>query len=213
MKAQPDQFTFWIDFLRRVWSPERYHLIDIILDTGRVRENWLQGDVFLSARISKDPPLPFFLCNYSPRGYAGPVDWSYWNSDDEESDHPDEGARPLMLAELKVLGGDYAPKTFAGEGFDLAAFGKLNPKDCCIKPDHSVLKQSRLGGLVEDYRRLISYSRRPCPVRMMVLVLDTFYSQTPLSQCLQLVEFDGPGQTVMKTPRWLCKAWEIKSTC
>jgi hypothetical protein len=209
--AQVAQFAFWLDFLRRVWRPDRYHLIDLILDTGRVRENWVQGDVFLAARTSRDPQLPFFYCNYSPWGYGGSVDWSYWNSKDWESDDPGSGARPVMLAELKFLGGDYAPKTFAGEGFDLSTFLSCHEGQC-ITPQHSALTHTDLGGLVEDYRRLWSYRRHQCPARMFVLPLDTRRLDTLLGQCLDRVEFDEPGQVVVKADKWLCKAWHIKET-
>jgi hypothetical protein len=193
-------FAFWKDFIQKTWCPARHHLIDLILDTGRVRESWLQGDLYLAARTSTEPPLPFFYCNSSVEGYGGPVDWSYWESHQHD-------ARPLMLAEVKVLGGDYDPKVFCGTGFDLRGF--LQTKEYIITPEHSALKHSCLGYLLEDYRRLITYAGGGNPVRMLVLVLDTRCRKRLLGQCLDAVQFEGVGVVLIETPKWLCKTWHI----
>jgi hypothetical protein len=208
LQFEPGSFAFWTSFLASVWCPKRHHEIDLILDAGRVRENWMEGDVYIHARTCEQLRLPFFYCNYSPRGYGGSVDWSYWDSDDAECDDPDKGARPLMLAEIKVLGGDYFHKTFAGEDFDLKYFIEGTKGGTCIRPGHWALSQAKLGGLVEDYCRLVRYTRHPC-LRMMVLVLDTRRQDTLLGRCLEQVEFEKPGKVVIKSANWLCKAWEI----
>ena len=87
-------FDFWVDFLRRGWEP-RNHLIDLILNAERVRENWLQADVYLAARTSTDTRLCHFYVNRIPKGYApnskgrgGPVDWSLWSSGEREASRP-----------------------------------------------------------------------------------------------------------------------------
>jgi hypothetical protein len=211
LPVEANTFAFWTGLLQRAWCVERHHLIDLILATGRVRENWLQADAYLAARTWQEPRLPFFYCNYSPWGYSGAVDWSYWDTDANESADPSQGAKPWMLTEVKVLGGDYAPKTFAGEDFDLAKFIEGWTVGNCVKPDHWALTHHKLGGLLADYRRLISYGRHRCPVRMMVLLLDARYPNTPLGRCLEMVEFDGQGEVLAKTSKWLCKAWEITS--
>jgi|GEM_PF-6325710 len=210
MRGAPEQFVFWTDFLRRVLE-ERREQIDLVLDTSRVRENWLQAEVFLAARRCKTPLLPFFYCNYCPRGYRGAVDWSYWDSDDYERDGIDNGARPLMLAELKFLGGDYLAKTFAGEGFDLASFLR-SPEGQCIAREHAALAYPALGGLVADYCRLISYTRCACPIRMLVLLLDRRSLKSELGRCFESVEFERPVKPLIQTEKWLCKTWDIRES-
>ena len=46
-------------------------MVDLILDAGRLRERWLQADLFLAARSSRNPEMPYFYCNAEVQGYGG----------------------------------------------------------------------------------------------------------------------------------------------
>jgi hypothetical protein len=211
------RFDFWVEFLRRSWE-RRSHLIDLILDAGRVRENWLQADVYLAAKTSTDTRLCHFYTNYSPKGYGDnpkghsqPVDWSLWSSSEKEATLTRSGAVPLMIAELKFLGGDYLPKGFAGDAISPAQFLAPNAKySLLITPTHPALANSDIGGLLNDYLRLIRYQHPANPLKLLVLMLDKRHLQTPLGRCLMEVEFEQAGTIVADAHTWHCKAWVIK---
>ena len=79
-----------------------------------------------------------------------------------------------------------------------------------IGPSHPALWAGRLNNLLDSYHRLLHYRRAADQLRMLVLMLDKRYDQTELGKCLAEVEFEGPGTVVIDTPKWRCKAWEIK---
>ena len=41
-------------------------------------------------------------------------------------------------------------------------------------------------------------------------MLDKRYDYFDMGKCLAAVEFERPGNIVIDTPKWQCKAWEIK---
>ena len=210
MNADFRDFGFWCEFLAWTWGRSRRRMVDLILDAGRVRESWAQADLFLAARTSIDPVMPYFYCNIQPRGFGGSVDWSYWSGRGDEADTAADGAVPLMVAELKFLGGNYAPKVFAGHAAAPNQFTANGGEfDVLIGPDHPLLPSPRLGYLLEDYRRLLRYDRPSNPLRMLVLLLDKRHHKTELANCLANVEFERPGRTVVETATWKIKAWEI----
>jgi hypothetical protein len=211
MNADFRDFGFWCDFLAWTWGRSRRRMVDLILTAGRVRENWMQGDLFLAARSARDPAMPYFYCNAQPSGYGASVDWSYWTSNQDESDDPATGAVPQMIAELKFLGGSYHSKVFAGLGTSPSQFAVNGGEyELLIGPDHPVLQLPRLGFLLEDYQRLLRYHNPADPLRMLVLLLDKRYDKSELANCLASVEFERPGAILIDTPTWICKAWEIK---
>jgi hypothetical protein len=154
--------------------------------------------------------MPCFCCNYSPRGFGGTADWSYWTNQRKETYRADPSL-PLMIAEVKFLGGSYKDKGLAGESYWPGQFlegcDRL-PLHVC--PDHPLVKEGTCTGLIGDYLRLARYRHPSDPLRMLVLLLDKRSDDTPLGQCLRQVEFEGTGTVVTETPLWLCKAWQIR---
>ena len=170
MNGASRDFGFWCSFLARTWGGERLGLVDVILDAGR----WAQADLFLAARTSANPAMPYFYCNAYPLDYHIPVCWSYWSSDQEEADDPAEGAVPLMIAEMKFLHGGYGPGAFAGDKVPPVQFAvNCGEFDMLIGPGHPSLKSGRLANLLDSYHRLLHYHHLADPLRVLVLMLDT----------------------------------------
>src|SRR5258708_18450648 len=134
-------FGFWCAFLARTWGGPRAATLDVILDAGRAREKWAQADLFLAARTSTDPPMPFFFCNAHPLHFRVPVPCSYWSGAGEEADDPADGAVPLMLAEMKFLHGGYGPGALAGDKVPTDRFAVNGGEfDMLIGPGHPALR-------------------------------------------------------------------------
>lgn len=73
MNSDFQDFGFWCAFMARAWGGPRTLTLtlDVILDAGRAREEWAQADLFLAARTSTDPVIPYSFC-ICPVGSAAP---------------------------------------------------------------------------------------------------------------------------------------------
>jgi len=210
----------WLDFFANFFTSRRATDCLGILDFTGCRELWLQGQMALHLRDSLDetppkcPECRAFDTNALLSKGLGRQDLALWR---------DLGKTDLAAAlELKILGGEYQPKTLLGAGGMEAVRRYWN--DIQRRPGKlaRIRKGTTNWGLIGDYQRLADLKRQ-CPSADMVLCLlvdnrkktkvGLARSDTALANVLEGIHFASRAEyrqvECVADPRIQFRLWRI----
>lgn len=172
----------WFNYFREQFDNLAADL-KVVLDASGCREGWLQGELF---RRSSDQD--FAVNTYRYPGLGGKADL--------------EGLRPVrsegqapMVAELKIIGGNFAKKCLDGRNWtdDAMRIAYHRGSDERIRPSSEQVDQAFGHSILADVRRLRTVSSRP--YRYMLLVRPYHESETVLGRILQQLKLADREET------------------
>ena len=183
-----------IDYIREiqdflVWCQPR---LEEVFDAGGAREVWLQGEAYRYFRFHRAAG-PLGLCTNAH------------NKNDLVFYKNDEAEEPDAVMEIKLYGLAYLLKNLTGH-HSLTPYRK--PSDdgrFLFLPRHAAKCHPKEGSILKDYRKLLGQSGR----RFLLLILNTGQPANDFGKAIQIVDFGGPGRTVLRTGKCSATVWEI----
>lgn len=172
----------WLESFKQFFSSHA-RLIDEIFDASGCREGWLQGEMYRYFKTRR--PIDVNTFAY-PLGGKADISAS---------------APTAMVAEVKLLGGDYQRKVLTG-----GALGPLLAMRGTIRRHHRAKLALGSFGLIPDYKRLTSVRSKE---RILILVVDK-HSHGDLSELLRKIHFHGECQEVDRGGRMLARLWQLR---
>lgn len=172
----------WFDYFHEQFDALAADL-GVILDASGCRESWLQGELF---RRSSDQD--FSVNTYSYADLRGKADLEGLRPGGKTGEAP-------MVAELKIIGGDFAKKCLDGWNCtDAAMRATYRPDpDDRIRPSWAKVDQALGHSILADIRRLRTVTNRP--YRYMLLVRPHHKSGTAFGRILQQLKLAEREET------------------